>query len=209
MTTIACVLRSGGVYDLSWVYALKRAVARHAGDYRFVCLTDAQGLPPVWTVPLEHNWPVWWAKLELFRPGVVEGPVLYLDLDTLPVGDLSDLLAYDGPFAMLSDFYRPHRAQSGVMAFTPGMLTEHLWSEFSRDPVSAMEKFRGDGEWLHAHAGDVARLQDLFPGQIVSFKVHAKRKAPEGARLVCGHGQPRFSDPAAGWAHKEWLRWAA
>lgn len=97
MTTIACVLKSGGIYTPEWVYALKRGIARHASDYRFVCLTDAAGLPPVWSVSLAYHWPGWWSKLELFRPGVFEDGerVLYLDLDTLVVGDVGELVSHD------------------------------------------------------------------------------------------------------------------
>src|SRR5690606_28347529 len=94
-------------------------------------------------------------------------------------------------------------AQSGVMAFTPGDYTRELWEAFFARHREHVRKFRGDGEWLNAHTKP-DRLQDLFPGQIVSFKVHATKGPPRGARLVCGHGKPRFSDPAAGWAHQAW-----
>jgi hypothetical protein len=55
----------------------------------------------------------------------------------------------------------------------------------------------------------IVRLQDVFPGQIVSLKRHCNpakgaKGPPVGARLVCGHGKPRFSERAAGWAHEEW-----
>jgi hypothetical protein len=202
--TVACVLRTGGVYTADWVWALKRGINRHLPTpYQLLVLTDvAAGFGP-WGVQLKYDWPGWWSKLEVFRPGLFEGPVLYLDLDTLPVGDLSEIASYSGRFAMLSDFYRPDRAESGVMAFTPGPETERIWNAFAADPFKAMKQFRQDGKFIAAHSEPV-RLQDVFPRQIVSLKVHARQALPGDARLCCAHGRPKFDDPAAGWAHQAW-----
>ena len=57
----------------------------------------------------------WWNKLYLFKPGVLEGRVLYIDLDTVIVGDLDPLAQYDGRFAILRDLFRPQHYGSGVM----------------------------------------------------------------------------------------------
>jgi hypothetical protein len=209
LATVACVLRSGGDYDLGWVGALHAGLRGVGGpDPRLVCLTDSVTEWSDGYEPMQHAWPGWWSKLELFRPGLFDGPVLYLDLDSLIIGDLSALRSYDGPLAMLSDFYKPARAQSGVMAWTPGELTESLWSEWTRDPSSHMAAHRGDGEWLHATLARLGiepdRIQDLWPDQVVSYKVHARSNAPEGARVVCGHGNPRFNRDQAGWAGTRW-----
>jgi hypothetical protein len=72
------------------------------------------------------------------------------------------------------------------------------------NPEGNMRRYRGDGEWIAAHVPKADRLQSLYPGQLVSYKADAKAGPPEGARLVCGHGRPRFNTSAAGWAHKEW-----
>lgn len=200
------MLRSGGIYTPEWVYALKRGIGRHLSGAQFRCLTDAPGIsPPTWRVPLEHHWRGWWSKMELFRPRLFPGPVLYVDLDTLPVGDLTPLTTYRGPLAMLSDFYRPEKAQSGVMAFTPGAVTEAIWEAWIKDPEGHMRRYRGDGEWLHAltEGTGVDRIQDVAQG-VYSLKVHAREGPPEDAVLVCGHGNPRLSSPAAGWAHGQW-----
>jgi len=114
MITYACVLRSGGIYTPEWVRKLSRAVGFHASrPHRFVCLSDVD--VPCERIELSSDLPGWYAKLELFRPGLFDGPVVYLDLDTLVIGDLTPLEAIaDGPLAMLSDFYQPRMAASGV-----------------------------------------------------------------------------------------------
>lgn len=202
--TIATVLRSGGDFTPEWVHALRRGLNIWAPKgFRFVCLTDMDlGL---WGRPLQHGWRGWWSKMELFRPGQFEGRVLYMDLDTLPVGDLTDICAYDGPFAMLTDFYNPKMVGSGVMAWTPSRATEAIYETYAANPV-----FRGrDEHQIRPHVPNADRWQNIREGQVVSLKPRtgpdpSKVGAPQGARLVCGHGRPRLSDPAAGWAHRLW-----
>lgn len=205
--TVACVLRSGGDYGPEWVYALRRGLNRWLPDHNFRCLTDVPAIPAAIAEPLVHRWPGWWSKIELFRPGLFEGPVLYLDLDTLVVGDLSGIASYRGPFAMLADFYAAKRGrkqgESGVMAWTPGNHTEAIYRAYCDNPITR----GGDGPFIRRHVKH-EYLQDLYPGQLTSLKVHAPPRTsngpPEGARLVCGHGRPRFNTAAAGWAHDWW-----
>jgi hypothetical protein len=211
--TVACVLRTGGVYTREWVHALKRGLNRHLAGFEFVCLTDDASVEPCWRLPMRYPFPRWWAKMGLFQPGLFSGPVLYIDLDSLVIGYLAELASYRGQFAMISDFYRPHLAQSGVMAFTPGDYTAGIWELWMRDPASWAKQYRGDGEFLNAHTHQ-DRLQDLYPGQIRSFKTdhgeHGPAPAcdaapPAGARLLCFHGRPKVTDlPTTHWARKAW-----
>ena len=205
MTTVACVLRSGGDFDESWVRRLQALVAKHLPQpHRFVCLADVE-VAGVEVVPLQNDWPRWWPKLALFQAGLFDGPVLYLDLDTLPVGDLSELAGYRGHFAMLTDFYTPSLAASGVMAWTPDRDSAAIYERFTADAdaIMAAHPSRMD-RWLSQMVRKPQRLQELYPRQIVSLKAHASKVVPEGARLVAGHGKPRFSSPKAGWAHEVW-----
>lgn len=207
MTTIVCVLRSGGDFGPEWVEKLYAGVREHAPGVDFWCLTDVD-VPGVECIPLPADaGPGWWAKVALFHPAMTFDSgrrYLYLDLDTIVTGDLADLLAYDGDFAMLSGFYRPALAESGVMAWAPGPHTEAIWHAFQHDPHHAMTRVRRDGRFIASHV-ECDRLQERYPDQIVSLKVHALRGLPGGARLVCGHGRPRLSDPASGWAHAHWV----
>jgi hypothetical protein len=211
MITVACVLKLGGDFSREWVHALKRGLSRHLSDFTFAVLTDDTSVEPYWRIPLAYGWRGWWSKMEMVRPGLFEGPVLCLDLDTLPVGDLSDLARYRGEFALIGDLYRwkpggKGPLQSGVMAYTPGPVSWALWERWIADPAGHMKRYRGDGEFIAANIGRADVLQTLYPGQIVSLKREAKQGPPTGARLVCGHGRPRMSSPAAGWAHREWQR---
>ena len=209
--TVACVLKAGGDFGPRWVDALRRGVNTHLKRHRFVCLTDEDGVG-LWGERLAHNWRGWWSKVELFRPGLFNGPVLYLGLDTLPVGDLSDIASYDGPLAVLSDFYQGRKMiGTGVMAWTPGEHTERIYEAFTKDPEGIIGRGGRSDYFYRQHMADADRLQDLYPGQIVTLKPirgehpePIKHGPPEGARLVAAHGRPRFTSPAAGWAHGLW-----
>lgn len=206
--TILCVLRSGGAYSPRWVDALARGIELHSPSQRdaITCLTDMEVTTPgVRVLPLRFGWPGWWSKLEAFAPGVTEGPTCYVDLDTLVVGELAPFESYGGPFAMLSDFFKPSDAESGVMAWVPGPMSEQVWSAFLKDPWANIHRYRRDGRFIAEHAAGADRLQELYPKKIVSLKVHARKACPAGASLCCGHGRPRFSEPEAGWAHHQWL----
>lgn len=212
MITVACVLRSGGIYTADWVERLAAGVRRHLPDpHVLVCLTDLPlELPGVVRIQLAPTaQPRWWAKMELFRPDLFVGRVLYLDLDTVVVGRLSELAAYTGPFGMIGDFYRPERSQSGILAWDAGAVdAEILWQRWVAEAVSAMRRHHGDGDYMaSALAGREQRLDRLLPGQIVSYKVHCLRApharlngtegppvVPAGARAVCFHGAPKVTD---------------
>src|SRR6185437_8074786 len=59
MLTVACVLKSGGVYTPEYVERLRSGVGQHLDHYKFVCLSDVD-VPD--RIPLENDWPGWWSK---------------------------------------------------------------------------------------------------------------------------------------------------
>ncbi|MCP1832830.1 hypothetical protein [Bradyrhizobium sp. USDA 4545] len=209
MLTVACVLKSGGIYDATWVARLRDGVTRHlAQPHRFVCLSDVE--VPCERIPLEHDWPGWWSKLELFK---LRGPVLFFDLDTAIVGDLTDVarVADHHATVVLQDFYRLGAGiGSGVMSWNDLDLCRGLYDRFAADPVGWMKRIggRGDQGFLEdaGYAQHYGRWQHLLPGQIVSYKVHCRGGQspatgqwtepgiPGDARVVCLHGYPKFVD---------------
>ncbi|MEI9804092.1 MAG: hypothetical protein WDN48_06010 [Pseudolabrys sp.] len=220
MLTVACVLKSGGIYDTTWVARLKAGVARHLPiDHRFVCLSDVD--VPCERIALEHDWPGWWSKIELFK---LPGPVLYFDLDTAIVGDLTDVAAAAVGHAtiVLQDFYRlGNGIGSGVMAWSDLDLVRGLYDRFLADPDSWTKRIGGRGDQGFLEEAGWAlhydRWQMILRGQIVSYKVHCRggispvngqvtgSGIPSNARVVCLHGRPKFADmPAADPVRHAW-----
>lgn len=207
MLTVACVLKSGGIYDASWVARLKAGVARNLPvEHRFVCLSDVD--VPCERITLEQGWPGWWSKVELFKE--FRGPALFFDLDTAIVGNLTDIAAQaeELEFTLLRDFYRlGDGLGSGVMAWNTDLL--RLYEVFLADPSGWQQKLgsRGDQGFIEDNINlrGIARWQDRVPGQIVSYKVHCAGGIPSNARVVCLHGRPKFGDmPANDPVRKAW-----
>lgn len=191
MTPI-CVLRSGGEFTPAHVQWLARQVPG------LTCLSDVE-VPGVATLPLYYDWPGWWAKMELFRPDM-RGDLLYLDLDTVVLGDLSVLDV--GATTVLRDFTRPHLMGSGLM-YLVEMDRPLVWAKFVQDPGKHIAECVTQERW-----GDqgflqgvlvAQRWQDALPGRVVSYKEHCISRVPSGARVVCFHGKPRPWEVKKAW----------
>ena len=179
--------------------------------FRFVCLTDDEtGLnEDIETIPLPRDLEGWYGKLYLFKQGLFpDGDrVIFMDLDTLIIGSLDDLVNYDGPFATLNDFYFPQQVGPAIMAWKAGGVASTIWREW--DACGRPRDVMGDLWWINnldegrfAHRAD--KLQALFPGQFVSFKAHCKPNPPKGARVICFHGKPRPHEAEPEWVGMVW-----
>ena len=214
MITVATVCRSGSIYTPElWVDRLYQQVRKWMPEvpWRFRCLTDT---PMPWlfedgvqragwegykTIPMLHDWPGWWSKLELFRPGIFEGLVLYLDLDTLIVGPLDPLIGYAGRFAALSDFYTPDMAASGVMLWAAGEVGLYAATVRER-PLMSHE--RSDYFWNTREKPE--RLQELYPGTFGSYKADQLEAGPGDFSVCCFHGYPKQHDLPGTWVDRVW-----
>jgi hypothetical protein len=206
--TVACVLRSGGRYTPEWVLRLKRGLERHAsGPHRFVCLADVD-VPGVEVLPHREGWPGWWSKIELFRPGLLTGPTLYLDLDVVVTGDVAPLFRACDRFTMVHERGKADYFNSSAMAWSGDM--GWVFEAFKADAARHMERFR-----RHPRIGDQAFISDLLVGEgraprtfrqllgydaIVSYKRDRCAKGPPPrACIVNFHGRPKPCDFTTGW----------
>lgn len=212
MITVACVLRSGGVYNPEWVAKLQRGVARHLSlQHRFVCFSDVD--VPCERIPLKTNWPGWWSKLEMFA-APIEGTTLYFDLDTVVVGSLNDIAAHTHTFTMAHEFYRPALLCSTAMAWTGDRKV--IYEAFARDPVGIARRYDMELPSETGRIGDQAFIEDcleradtfrdLFGERsIASYKVHNCEAAPPiDAAVVAFHGQPKPHQLSNGWVAATW-----
>jgi len=120
--------------------------------HRFVCLSNVE--VPCERIPLIHDWPGWFSKIELHRPGLFEDRVLYLDLDELVIQDLEPLLAFPSSFVVTGrrkyrtwfkeDLIKTRKYGSAVMVFDPGA-GEKLYTEFDKRVI---EVFWGEQDYV-------------------------------------------------------------
>lgn len=210
--TVACVLRSGGIYDAQWVMKLKRGVSRNlTRPHRFVCLTDMH--VPCESIRITRPWRGWWSKLGLFD--LFTGPTLYFDLDTVVVGSLDRIAAHPHTFTMAHEYYRPHMKCSTAMAWCGDYA--FIARAFAMNPNSIARRYDkdlrpriGDQAFIEdqlASAGKpVATFKDLFgETSVASYKVHKCEAAPpDGAAVVAFHGRPKPGDIKRGWVPELW-----
>lgn len=145
----------------------------------------------VMEIPADPGVNGWWNKVALFRPGIFPAGerVLYFDLDTVITGDLSDIASYQCKFAALGDFYFKGNLNSALMGWEAGAL-DHIWRVWDRCGRPQFDP-GGDQSWIEAVQPTYDPWQEMFPGQIVSYKVDCQDGLPKDARVCCFHGRPR------------------
>lgn len=204
MIDVLCVCKSGGEYDKEWVRKLKDGVARNLTvPHAFKCLSDID-VPD--RIPLKHKWPGWWSKIEMFRE--IQGPTLYLDLDTVVVSNINHLAVLESDFAMLSNFHVPEFVGSGVMWF--GKPQKHVYDRFCEKPFKWIEYHdrKRNGPYLGDQAfiwESMKRRVDHLPMETIkSYKFHCKDGLPKSASVVCFHGVPKLPEVKADWIERHW-----
>lgn len=178
---------------------------------RFVCITDdPTGLHDgIQTIQAPSNIHGWWVKLWMFKRGLFSKGerVIFMDLDTVIIGELDSLLGYTGNFATLRDFYFPQQIGPAIISWEVSDFSESIYEDWksSGHPTTG----HGDLWWLNnidqgRFARECDKLQNLFPGMFVSFKANCHPYPPVGAKVVCFHGQPRPHNCDAEWVKMMW-----
>lgn len=188
---VTCVC-TGTKYPDAYVLKLRQGVMRHAPEgTAFGCFTD-RPIDGVECRPVPADLPGWWAKLWLYSLGI---PLLNVDLDTVIVGDMTPLLAWDG-FGIIKDWHLPGY-NSSVMKLTGH--EGHVWTAFRPGIMGLM---RGDQDWINVVLPD----QRTFPPEWVpSFKAGRLQDGPPaGAIAVNFHGFPK-PHQIGGWVKDAWI----
>lgn len=160
MLTVACVWVKSKTYDSpEWVYRLYRMVeANLSQEFEFLVITpeninllSLKGSVLSISQPKikpPEGWPLWWYKLNLFSIKAIGNRVLYLDLDTVVMGGLEDLVNYPSDFVMAPTSGVPtknHDFNSSVMAWTIGG-EQHKIIKKAMPPD--WKRYPGDQQWL-------------------------------------------------------------
>lgn len=213
---IVCCVNVANYQDrgAEYVNALYRGVQRHLpGPHAFICFADhatpAGAYDPGITLDQrlgQFGFSSWWAKMWLFSPYAfaLGERVLYIDLDTLIVGPLDDIAAYDGPFALLEDLFFPGQWGSGLMSWVVNERTRELYRRYVELSYPVTDP-RGDQGFLmdHLPRDYVDLWQDVCPAQIQSYKAAGGILLPT-TRVVCFHGRPRPHEVTTGWVPALW-----
>jgi len=159
------------------------------------------------------NLPGWWGKVALFSKDIIPGRILFVDLDTIIIGNIDEFAKYTGDLAVIRPFYRDTGLASGLINIGPGSHS-HVWEKFCVNPLAAVRYCRanaipewnfGDQRWLELNVSSYDYWQDLLPNQLVSYKIHCENGPPPDARIICFHGKPDPHDVTDTWVHDNWF----
>lgn len=195
--TIFLVLKTGGgVYDHRYVNATAQNIKnRITYPHEIVCLTDdATGITEVdRIVKLQHNWPKWWGKVELFRKDITNNKhCLFIDLDTVISDNIDDICKLEGDFFGIRDFYNFSTLQTGLLKWEVGTASNIIYEKFLDVDFSKYIN-KGDHEWIGQVVQEYNYIQDCLPGAICSYKKHLSHisKGLLFPKIICFHGDPR------------------
>lgn len=187
--TVACVYKKGDGFTKEYVRRLRDGVAEHCHiDYNFIVVEPEREL---------HCFAKgFWIKLELFKKGRFNGPVVYLDLDTIIIGDVTELFTYPHKFTMGTDWNkRLPNPNSTFMAWDGRQDLSHL--DVSLD-VPTLKIFQVGGHWgdqwfIYERLGQpITWIESIFPNTLISYKFTVlKNIVPASAKIVAFHGSPR------------------
>ena len=177
---IVTAYTSGGAYLPQHIDRLRAQCAEHAPDTEFICV--------------QGKWPGWWCKIDTL---LLEGPILYFDLDTSIVGDLTPLLkaVTQHDFIALRDPYETGAVfGSGIMGWRGSMKDVH--DRFTAAPQQHMARCKtpklwGDQGFISEDRPTPVFWQDIAPQQILSWKADCKEGVPAKARVIYFHGNPK------------------
>ena len=217
---VVLCMKWGTLYPAEYVNVLYSACRKYIhGEFRFVCLTnEAEGIAagvevfPIPDIGLDewHYYNGAWPKLGVFLSDLygLRGRALFIDLDTVLLGDLDPLFEQPGPLvAINNDPWKDKtgRAQtmSSVFAFELGELG-HVVDQIKADRDTLVKRHTIEQTYLHHAVGGIRYWPQEW---LVSFKYHLRRPLlvdrflpprapPKAARLLIFHGKPRPLDLA-------------
>lgn len=184
-------------YSESDVEKLYRGFKRNLSvPFRFVCFSEKERSysEPIEQERLSAAVPDYGSMIEPFR---LNEPTIIVGLDTIVTGNCDHLAAYcigADRIAVPRDPFYPEKLCNGVVLAPAG----NGW--FWTDKPDGMN----DMDWVRSH--DLAVIDDIFPGQVVSFKRHVRKQGLDDAmRIVYFHGNDKPHElPHVGWIARHW-----
>lgn len=197
----------------------------------FVCLTDnSDGIDlhgNLHILPLGGGWKGWWNKCQLFSSDMSaklrelgHSRCLFMDLDTVIVGSLVDLLAWTPPVGVLAllktdEMANEQRAggfNSSIMAWRNDSDDEvgslQFVYSFLHSHFTAVTKYIYKFDhWLEMALPEASFLEEKFPDQIVEYRSldDSAVTPPPGAIIVCFPLLPKPHQATAMWLAHHWV----
>lgn len=193
MITITTVLKTSDRYNSHWVDIMRVSLERNMRcDYVFCPLSDREHTYN--HIRLTQDNPGFWNKVELFRPGIFDTPVLFLDLDTVITGDLTPIVEACRGSEFLMFRSRVTKKTPVARSASPVMYWEQdmsfLWNKWLERPQKEWRKIYaggslGDQAFISEHA-EHELIQDKVPDSSEYFCTSKDTVSSETRLIVLG-----------------------
>ena len=211
------VPHSVGIYDESWVDKLYRGIERnYNGTFGFICLTEKtrRFKEPIRQVRFSRSVDQygWMSLMEQYRPDLCIGNRCTMGLDTIITGPLNDIFEYSPEkVALCTDPYHPHLVCNAITLATPEF-AEEIWNIWLNDEQKILKEctlFGAPSEMvlLRKLYGNSPRIDDMFPGRIVSYRVDVASMniAVEDTSIIYFHGTTKPHQVNKEWMRRHWV----
>jgi len=181
-------------YNETWVERLYRGFSRNlTAPFDFICFTDRLRTfsESISQLRLSSDQPDYGHCIEPYTLG---RPMILVGLDTIVTGNVDHLANYclsAEKFALPLDPYNPSQCCNGVALVPEGH--GHIGTNW-----------RGQNDMVWVRRFDHAVIDQLFPGQVVSYKGHVKQNGLGDARVVYFHGDSKPHELDERWIDQHW-----
>lgn len=202
MLQVICV-NIGPKFDPEYVYRMQRAVSLNLDvPHDFAVITDMPELYRCRTLEPMDNLKGYWQKITLFAPErwrqYAGDRVLYLDLDTVVMGNITELATYPAKFLTLKDRLLP-MVNSSIMCWDFPEF-KHIYNNWKGDTASWP---RGDQEWINSQVWPEFINEAFGTAEYPDFKEDLRHQRPSGnERIVWFHGIPMPHE--LDWVQETW-----
>lgn len=212
---IALVLRSGGDFGIDDVNLLTKNILKYwKGDvppniFCFNNLISSKIETKTFTmIPLPNpQWVGWWSKMNLFSPDLKDyRPFLFMDLDTMVVGDLSkDFFPEDEEALItLENICQKNGIGSGFMQVPNSPKINEVWGIWAKQPMKHARIHRGDQDFIQYVTKQDAFWQKLTKRiNTAKPRLRMRTEKPKGLDVIYFHGYPRIPEAAKKY---EWVK---
>lgn len=223
MIDVACVIH-GQVYSWDYVDRLHNMLSRNLTvPFKLHVYTERHRVVPEpyvkhalidWSLP--SNKKAWWYKMQLFNQDFFQGNLLYLDLDTVIVGNIDWVWQLPTTyFWSVKDFKylwksSTYLVNSSMMWWNTRMF-DHVWQEFQKQDITEVVRhYHGDQDFVDRYIPQADRRcfdtdkvkswrWQCFDGGF-DFRTRKSREPGRGTyfppetSVLIFHGQPKPSE---------------
>lgn len=195
---------TGQAYGPEYLDKMRSMLNRHLSlPFALHCVTDGQGAKGWNKIAPPAVFHSWWDKLWIYSGIMPAGPLLYLDLDQVILGDITDIVTecLKRPVSCYADHIEWLGVKLGTAFLTfESESLQHVFDAFQADKEGVMERFANGGDQVYVgHQLDPASIwyfnEHFPPGTVQSYKFdYLARGLDPMTRILNLHGRPKQAD---------------